>query len=182
MWIFGRVNGHLVAFEAVLEDHLGGDTELVLGGSALKQLNAARQKAAGYDEATIDLDSGWYKRIGKHPWLLKSICYCDGLIRPVVKVGTQQDTMISSAMYQILRAANQAGRLRLADQAAHASARVDSLAHGKRSRRRCIPYPRQPSCSSSTGWRMHWWCRFSQIPARTSCWDIMLGCKLSSLT
>ena len=45
VWIFGRVNRHLVAFEAVLEDYLGGDTESVLGVSALKQLNAARQKA-----------------------------------------------------------------------------------------------------------------------------------------
>jgi hypothetical protein len=72
VWIFGRVNRHLVAFEAVLEDHLGSVTELVLGVSALKQLNAARQKAAGYEEATIDLNSGWYTRIGKHPWLLKA--------------------------------------------------------------------------------------------------------------
>ena len=140
MWIFGRMNGHVVAFEAVLEDHLGGDTELVLDVSALKQLNAARRKAAGYDEATIDLASGWYKRIGKRPWLVKAICNPDGLVTPVVKVGVQQNTMKSTVMYQILRAANQAGTLQLANQAAHASARADSLVHGQ-GRRGCIPYP-----------------------------------------
>ena len=51
----------------MLEDHLGGVTELVLGMSALKQLNAAKQKAAGYEEETIDLNSGWYTQIGEHP-------------------------------------------------------------------------------------------------------------------
>ena len=49
MWIFGKVNGHLVSFDAVLEDSLGGDTELVLGSAALQQLNAVRRKAAGSD-------------------------------------------------------------------------------------------------------------------------------------
>jgi hypothetical protein len=130
VWIFGRVNGRLVAFEAVLEDHLGGDTELVLGVSALRQVNAARQKVAGQDEETIDLTSEWYKRIGEHSWRLKAICSSGGLVAPVVKVGTQQTTMISTRTYHELRSANQAGALRLADQAALASSRGDLLANG----------------------------------------------------
>jgi len=139
VWIFGRVNGHLVAFEAVLEDHLGGDTELVLGVSALRQVNAARQRVAGQDEETIDLTSEWYKRIGEHPWRLKAICSSGGLVAPVVKVGTQQTTMISTLTYHELLSANQAGALRLADQAALASSRADLLANGQKCRGH-VPY------------------------------------------
>jgi hypothetical protein len=126
-----------VAFEAVLEDHLGGVTELVLGVSAL---NAARQKAGGSEEATIDLNSGWYTRIGKHPWLLQAISTADDLVTTDVKVGAQQNTLISATIYQTLLGAGRAGALRLAEQADHESARVDASQNGHQ----CsggIPFP-----------------------------------------
>mgnify|MGYP007134747539 CR=1 FL=1 len=56
-----------------------------------------------------------------------------------MKVGTQQNTIISTLMYHELLSANQAGALRLADQAALASSRAASLANGQKFRG-YIPY------------------------------------------
>ena len=61
MLIFGMVNGHLVAFDAVLEASLGSDTELVLGGAALKQLYDARRRVAGNDDVTVSEGEAWYR-------------------------------------------------------------------------------------------------------------------------
>ena len=140
VWIFGRVNGHLVAIEAVLDGHLGGATELVLGLSALRQLNAARQKTEGSEEDTTDLTSKWYHRIGHCPWLLQGTPTANGLVHPIVQVRTEQNTLISASLYRMLHDVGRAGPLRLAGPADHESARVDAAKNGHR----CvggIPYP-----------------------------------------
>jgi hypothetical protein len=62
------------------------------------------------------------------------------LVTPDVKVGAQQNTLISATIYQTLLGAGKAGALRLAEQAAHESARADLLKNGHQ----CsggIPFP-----------------------------------------
>ena len=85
--------------DAVVDHALDSDTDLVLGGSALRQLYDARRRNPGTDDISVFEDEAWYKKIQDYLWYVKGIVCHDSVVHPTIRIYKQQENAITITMY-----------------------------------------------------------------------------------